>query len=78
MLKVLSASEMKQVRGGAQSSRYCAEGQLLYTCATGYANGFISRGSACGGNASEVAGRIMEQRIFEDPLLAYEGINVKC
>lgn len=37
MLKVLSASEMKQVRGGAQSSRYCAEGQLLYTCATGYA-----------------------------------------
>lgn len=47
MLKVLSASEMKQVRGGAQSSRYCAEGQLLYTCATIWKGGTVTSGSVC-------------------------------
>lgn len=34
MKKVLNASEMKQVRGGAVPSSMCGEGEQLYTCVT--------------------------------------------
>ena len=76
--KILNASEMKQVRGGAVPSDYCNPGDVLFTCATGYNSGFITKGVACGRNASEVAARIREERIWESPNLEYEGINVKC
>lgn len=78
MKKVLNASEMKQVRGGAVPSSMCNPGEVLFTCATGYSSGFITKGVACGKNAKEVAGRITEQRIAESPNLAYNNIRVEC
>ena len=78
MKKILNVSEMKQVRGGAVPSDYCNPGDVLFTCATGYNSGFITKGVAWGRNASEVGARIREERIWESPNLEYEGINVKC
>ena len=47
MKKILNVSEMKQVRGGAQPSSMCGEGEKLYTCTTTYDNGFKSTGAVC-------------------------------
>ena len=58
MKRILNVSEMKQVRGGAVPSDYCNPGDVLFTCATGYNSGFITKGVACGRNASEVAARM--------------------
>ena len=44
MKKILNVSEMKQVRGGAVPSDYCNPGDVLFTCATGYNSGFITKG----------------------------------
>ena len=78
MKKILNVSEMKHVRGGAVPSDYCNPGDVLFTCATGYNSGFITKGVACGRDAREVASRIRDQRIFESPNLEYNGINVNC
>ena len=47
MKKILNISEMKQVRGGAQISSMCGEGEKLYTCTTTYGSGFNSTGAVC-------------------------------
>ena len=47
MKKILNVSEMKQVRGGAQISSMCGEGEKLYTCTTTYNIGFKSTGAVC-------------------------------
>lgn len=51
MKKILSVSEMKQIRGGAQISSFCGEGEKMYTCTTTYDNGFTSTGAVCAATA---------------------------
>lgn len=51
MKKVLNASEMKQVRGGAVSSSMCGEGEQLYSCSTSWMGGSITSGSVCAKSA---------------------------
>ena len=47
MKKILNVSEMKQVRGGAQISSFCGDGEKLYSCTTTYDSGFKSTGAVC-------------------------------
>ena len=47
MKKILNVSEMKQVRGGAQASSLCGEGEQLYTCVTIWQGGASTSGSDC-------------------------------
>lgn len=47
MKKILSASEMKRVCGGADPSSMCGDGEKLYTCTTDYGNGVTSTGKVC-------------------------------
>ena len=67
MKKILNISEMKQVRGGAQISSMCGEGEKLYTCTTNYGNGATSTGFA------EAA--VIAQRFSESELT---GMKVDC
>ena len=60
MIKVLSASEMKQVRGGAVSSSYCASGEKLYTCTSNYGNGQTSTGVVCSKSSGNAAAAVMD------------------
>ena len=52
MKKILNVSEMKQVRGGAQASSLCGEGEQLYTCSTSWMSGTVTQGSVCAKSAS--------------------------
>ena len=88
MKKILNVSEMKQVRGGAQASSLCGEGEQLYTCSTSWMSGTVTQGSVCAKSASAAhaavskvhmdQGVIRDERIWDSPNLEYEGINVKC
>ena len=58
MKTLLSASEMKQVRGGADISTYCHPGEKLYSCTTTYEGGAQSSGVVCAKDGGDAATRI--------------------
>ena len=61
MKKILNVSEMKQVRGGAQPSSSCGEGELLYTCTSSWMGGATTSGSVCAKSAKrKIAGSLLE------------------
>ena len=65
MKKILNVSEMKQVRGGAQISSMCGEGEKLYSCTTTYDNGFESTGSVCSSSPYSAGTAVFTQRTAE-------------
>lgn len=70
MKKVLNASEMKQVRGGAVPSSMCGEGEQLYFCRTSFAGGAISTGSVCAKSAAAANVAVMMKYRDEADILA--------
>ena len=60
MKKILNVSEMKQVCGGANVSRFCATGQLLYSCITDYGNGITSKGSICSSSVKSAVSAVLD------------------
>ncbi|WP_291530342.1 hypothetical protein [Bacteroides sp. UBA939] len=46
MKKILNDSEMKQVRGGAIPTTFCAPGERVYSCKITY-NGDVITGEVC-------------------------------
>ena len=65
MKKILNVSEMKQVRGGAQISSFCGDGEKLYSCTTTYDNGFESTGVVCSSSAFSAGTAVFTQRTTE-------------
>ena len=70
MKKILIVSEMKQVRGGAQASSLCGEGEQLYTCSTSWMSGTVTQGSVCAKSASAAHAAVskvhMDQGVIRD------------
>ena len=70
MKKILNVSEMKQVRGGAQASSLCGEGEQLYTCVTIWQGGASTSGSVCAtsrGAAQTAVSKVhMNQDVIRD------------
>lgn len=75
MKKILNISEMKQVRGGAQISSMCGEGEKMYTCTTNYGNGATSTGKVCASGAFFAEAAVIAQRFSESELT---GMKVDC
>jgi hypothetical protein len=68
MKKILNVSEMKQVRGGAQPSSSCGEGELLYTCTSSWMGGATTSGSVCAKSAKGAEKAVDKIRITQDVL----------
>ena len=70
MKKILNVSELRQVRGGAQPSSMCGEGEKLYTCSTSWMGGTVTQGSVCAKSASAahtaVSNVHMDQGVIRD------------
>lgn len=66
MKKILNASEMKQVRGGAQPSSMCGEGEKLYTCSTSWMGGTVTQGSVCATSASTAQTAVSRVHMNQD------------
>ena len=79
MKKILNVSEMKQVRGGAQASSLCGEGEQLYTCSTSWMSGTVTQGSVCAKSASAAHAAVATSRAMAKTSLnlAYHAQFVK-
>ena len=66
MKKILNVSEMKQVRGGAQASSLCGEGEQLYTCSTSWMSGTVTQGSVCATSASTAQTAVSRVHMNQD------------
>lgn len=76
MKKVLNASEMKQVRGGAVPSSMCGEGEELYTCVTIWRGGSQTSGSVCATN--RVIARVSVNLVYHDQGVGSDVANIRC
>lgn len=66
MKRILDASEMKQIHGGATVSNLCASGEKLYTCTTYYVGSTMtSEGVVCASSATDASSLISIQRESE-------------
>lgn len=76
MKKILSASEMKQIRGGAVSSSVCASGERLYTCVTIWEGGNSSSGAVCA--ESSAMARTSINLNYYDQGVKDDVSNIRC
>ena len=70
MKKILNVSEMKQVRGGAQISSMCGEGEQLYFCRTSFEGGAVSTGSVSAKSAASANVAIIKKYMDEAQIAA--------
>lgn len=76
MKKILNVSEMKQVRGGAQISSMCGEGEQLYSCSTSWMGGAVTHGSVCAKSAS--AAHTAVSRVHLQQGVIRDEVSVIC
>lgn len=76
MKKILSVSEMKQIRGGAQISSFCADGEKLYTCVTIWSGGSTTSGSVCA--TDRAMARTNLNLIYHDQDVKQDVQNIRC
>lgn len=76
LMKILSASEMKQVRGGAVASSMCASGEQLYTCVTIWEGGSYSSGSVCASSGASARAKLIVNYHNQD--VRNDVANVRC
>lgn len=78
MKKILSASDMKLVCGGASPSSMCGDGEMLYTCSTKIGNS-TSTGSICSSSKSTAELHVKLNLYAQDASLALDGgASVTC